>query len=323
MAFNTTTITKYGVFPAKGGYSCNETKTNGKVVKEFTFNYVVLGSEDTTSAYYYDDVTAKAAFLNRVYSDFGNTPVYIDGSETLPLYGITIQLSSEYDYRWDCSCTFKRPDSSENPSDSANSTPKTLPTVSGQDVKYVLGSGTAHWYRSGMTNENTQIAWYASGWTPMNFDGRVNVYDGETKGVDVVVPELSFQFTVNFRSMSAVALNTINNMVGTINNATWGPFPAGTVMFRGGDMHAEDWDKDKSYYGKYWKVTWNFQYNPSSVVTAPDGTLITKGGWQYIWGYRSKVEDINTGVIYDEVLQINKENIYPSTDFSLLGISWS
>lgn len=318
MAFNTTSITKFGVFPAKGGYSCSESKNGEAIEKEFTFNYVLLGSPDTSSQYYYaNDAAAKVAFVNFIYATYGAEPYYRDGSaETdpeYPLSAISIQLNSDYEYRWDCSCTFKNLNDEEQ---SEDETPTTDPIIGTTDIKYALGTGNTHITRS----LSSTAEYIMPGWTQTDFGNRIDYNDGETKGVDVITPQLTFQIAANFSELTSTDMQIIMGMVGSVNNTTWGPFAEGTVLFRGGDFTAEKWNKDNEYDGIYWKVTFNFEFSPSTIVTKPDQTTFTKGGWEYVWSYRNKV--LLNNIVTDQVVQINKEVVYPSSDFSYLGITW-
>lgn len=325
MAFTLSSITKLGVYPANGGYACSLSSESDWINKEFTFNYLMFtqGTNASGSWYVnhsegYDELysDAKLLFVNWIYTQYGSTPEYeAENNFFYPLSSISIQQSAESENKWECSCTFKNRKNDEDYSE--NQDPTASPVFGTTDVKYSLGAGNTHITRS----LSTSALWTKTGRSVVDYNNRIDFNDGETKGVDIVTPQLSFSISVNFSTLTAQSLSTIMSMVGTTNNAIWGSFPAGTVLFRGGDITSQVWDKSDSYQGIYWKATFNFEYSPNTTITTPSGTTAQKGGWQYVWSKREK-STVNN-VINDEIVQINKETIYPSSDFTNLGIVWS
>lgn len=125
-----------------------------------------------------------------------------------------------------------------------------------------------------------------------DFGGAINVNrDGQVEGVEVVVPALSITVTQKMAGsvLSPGYAQTVANLIGKYNNASFLGFPAGSIQFVAGDgslsyeipsplpggtpMAAPDRD-----------LAFEFLYSPNITgLTIGDITGINKLGHQYMW----------------------------------------
>lgn len=170
-----------------------------------------------------------------------------------------------------------------------------------------------------------------------DFGYGIGYNDGKFDGCDVLRP--AFSFTLHRRlsfgsdALKASYQQTIAELTGTVNNATYCGFAAGTVLFEGASASSNVLYEDGNYEYEdgvpvawrptiYFDVTFKFRCSPNY----PNRSLqvgdidVSKQGHDYFWSYFEKVDDNNTGVTFDEQKAVVVSKVYPDSDFSLLNV---
>lgn len=146
-----------------------------------------------------------------------------------------------------------------------------------------------------------------------DFGGAIGVTDSDVEGVDITVPVFSWSEThcIADEDITTVYRNTMANLTGTVNNAIFRGHAAGEVLFLGASGSKRGSDD--------WQITYRFAASPNRVgLTVGDITGIAKGGWQYLWvRYET---DTGGDQVVRRPLAAYVEQVYPSSDFSLLGL---
>lgn len=140
--------------------------------------------------------------------------------------------------------------------------------------------------------------------------------DGTVEGVDVITPGLSFSVTVKREAadITLAYIRTLYALTGKVNNASFFGFAAGTVLFLGASG-SEGTDADP-------EVTYKFLVSPNVTgLTVGAITGIAKNGHQYLWVYHEQTEDSTAKALVTRPIAAYVETVYPSADFSGLGIS--
>jgi hypothetical protein len=149
--------------------------------------------------------------------------------------------------------------------------------------------------------------------------GAINIVDGNVQGIDVVVP--SQKLTISCRQPLAVITDAycrvLVDMTGTINDDTYFGYEAGELLFLGASgMQAKLSDPQIDYH---------FLASKNVVETIGTGSTaipnVAKGGHEYLWTWF--YEDIVDSVLVSKSkpLFIKVEQVYPESDFDVLGIS--
>jgi hypothetical protein len=149
--------------------------------------------------------------------------------------------------------------------------------------------------------------------TAPDFDGAINVENGEIKGVDIQIPVGKFSIVV-YQPVATVTdayKETLLEMTGSVNNATWRSMDAGTVLFAG--VEGSQRGKDD------WQLTFHFDYQPN-ITGHTIGTItgIAKKGHEYLWVLYEDAEDENTLVKTPKAVYV--EQVYQTAAFSSLTI---
>jgi hypothetical protein len=142
-------------------------------------------------------------------------------------------------------------------------------------------------------------------------------YNGEVDGLEV--NSRTGQFTVSTVIEAATATNAWFKarfeQVWTLNNATFRSWGAGSVALIGID--------GRQRADGNWEIDYSFQIQPPETLTEIGGVSlggsVAKEGWQYAWVMFRPKDDANK--IVPEPIGAYIADIYPKTDFSLLGIS--
>lgn len=140
--------------------------------------------------------------------------------------------------------------------------------------------------------------------------------EGNVQGVDIVVP--ACKWTVTFRLANATVNNAygmvVEELTGTMNDATFFGRPAGEVLFMGAQGKT----------GIKTDPVFNFHFVRLPNVTGltiGDITGIAKRGWDYLWvEYRPGEQDANSKRTPMEPIGVYVETVYPEGNFAALGI---
>ena len=306
MSLTTVALDHYGVWEKHDSYKCTSTKTDsGYIEKTYTFQFVLIGSDDTSSDFYFtDDEDAKGYFLMWLFADSRFEDEMYNGASMTGL-----SFSSSAHNIWDAEVTFDNKITSQDEDESGSV------TIGLQNIRWSCGTAE----RRILTSLKSTPVWTLNGMTPMNFQNRIGWNDGAVEGVGVSYPDLSMSINVIYRNVTSLAVLNAMNLVGFINNDTFGYFLPRTLLFVGCDIETSTDGSDIVY-----NVTYNFKYMPPVTRTMPDGeTTVTYSGWQACWGKTMNIGSADGAPVKD-VVQVNVESIYPEASFgTILNFVWS
>jgi len=146
-----------------------------------------------------------------------------------------------------------------------------------------------------------------------DFDGAINVAEGDVKGTTIVIPAL------NFRLKKRIALATIDTawlkaqagLTGTVNNAVYNDFAAGELLFRGcSGQQGTDADPE---------VTWHFSAS-ANLAGLSIGQIanVAKKGHEYLWVLFEPVDQNASKFTVRQPKAAYVEKVYQEADWSSL-----
>lgn len=169
--------------------------------------------------------------------------------------------------------------------------------------------GTVHVTQSYGTNRFGTLA--------PDFQGAIGVSDDRVDGVDITIPVYKFSEThfIPRIFVNTSYRNTLFQMTGKVNNATFKSFAAGEVLFLGSTGQRRGRED--------FEITYNFAASPNiaSIVFTPSITVLNKQGWDYMWLYYDDQVDSVAHRIVRRPRGAYVERVYERADFSLLGLS--
>ena len=190
----------------------------------------------------------------------------------------------------------------------------TVPYEGKNETVYTFetGGSTQH-----ITQSLATIARYApSGSTAPDFQGAIGVNGDSIDGVDVTVPV--FNFTETRRAAGSVVTAAYKlalfNATGKVNNALFRGFAAGEVLFLGASGTKTGIDD--------WEIAYKFAASPNVTSLGIGGgiTIDNKKGWEYLWVRFADAEDTTANALVKRPVAAYVEQVYPTADFSTLGI---
>lgn len=143
-----------------------------------------------------------------------------------------------------------------------------------------------------------------------DFKGLINVQDGQAQGVDITVPCLHVDCTVQVATSRVTSnwLATFYNLTGKVNNTSLWGFPAHTLLFRG---------LDGSTNGSgVCSLTFSFDFMPNVTTTIAPFTAVDKNGWEYIWVYTELHTDNDTHTTQPIPCGLYVERVYDEAAFT-------
>jgi hypothetical protein len=183
----------------------------------------------------------------------------------------------------------------------------------GRAVDYTF-SGTT----SGASQTVTQGIVYTKYGTGPDYQGAINVNPNGVDGVDIVIPKLEFQIdkVLPKGTLWFAYLMTLVKLTGTVNEAAFGPFARGEVLYLGTDF-SQKGGGETSFIHK-------FVGSPNR--TAANGNALTIGGinniekmgHDYLW--IDYVATDNAGFVIRQPRTVHVHQVYPYADFSQLRI---
>ena len=156
--------------------------------------------------------------------------------------------------------------------------------------------------------------------TAPSMNGAIGVDDSGVKGVDVVIPALTWTETydVPHPYVTAAYIKGVAGLTGSVNNAAFRSFAAGEVLFVG-CSGSQEWDEQKG--NGPWTLAFKFVASPN--VTGQkigDITNVSKKGHQYLWVRYEDDISSNQQVKKPKAVYIN--NVYRDGNFDGLGIGY-
>lgn len=138
--------------------------------------------------------------------------------------------------------------------------------------------------------------------------------DGQVLGCDRISPQFEWSLSVTFGSVSMAYAQTLVDLVGTTNNATFYGWPANSTLLIGANCQTKE----------VHRATVNFKFrtgkNLVNLDLLGDASIIipAKNAWDYLWVSYKDVPDNN--VLTQHVDSAYVEIIYDEADWTALGI---
>ena len=161
---------------------------------------------------------------------------------------------------------------------------------------------------------------HGTGWSfEPNYNRYINVKDGRIEGVDSPVPLVSFRQTI-VKPVSFVTLSyidTICEMIGTTNNASWYGFAAERVIF----VRASGSQRGQDDYS----LTFEFGLGKHETnINIGNGIIIaSKNAWDVVWTVNELEEQQSTGAdkwTVETPQFAYVERVFERTNFNDIGI---
>lgn len=145
--------------------------------------------------------------------------------------------------------------------------------------------------------------------------GAIGVTDKSVEGCDIIVP--AYQFSVK-KIMSAAEVNAnykgmLFRLTGQVNDAAWGGFKKGEVLFLGASGNERE---DGAY-----DMDFKFSAKPNRTnQTVGEITRIDYEGWNYVWILYAPKDDAQSKMVARRPIAVYVERVYDYGTFADLGI---
>lgn len=146
--------------------------------------------------------------------------------------------------------------------------------------------------------------------------------DGTINGVDIFVPQPSYEEVHERSNMDAAYRNVLVDLSGKINDAPFKGFKKGEVLFLGATANRR--------IGQPWRINYQFlislDANFEVDVVKDDGTTetvnVSKKGWEYYWVRHVEVEaEVDKrDLFHHRIESAHLATVYEEGDFGQLGI---
>lgn len=175
--------------------------------------------------------------------------------------------------------------------------------------EFEAGGGNQH-----VTQSLATIGAYPVG--APDYRGAIGVSDSGVDGVDIVVPSLTMSETHFFPEISSAYKATCADLVGSVNDAPFRSFAAGTILLLGVSGR-----KENSAFATPWAVTYRYAFSRNRANFSVGDIFVTsKPGWAYMWVRYGMLEDSLTASLLRVPVAVYVEQVYPYSSFSQLGI---
>jgi hypothetical protein len=150
---------------------------------------------------------------------------------------------------------------------------------------------------------------------PPNQHGAINVHEDGVDGADgFVAPYLKFSETHQLPAalITPSYINILASLTGSVNASAWRIFEPKQVLFLGATGQTQD--------DGYVSVTFQFEVgrNVTENVCGIDG--VYHNAFDYVWVFFDKTVDNAAKRLVESPVAVYVDEVYPSADFSLLGI---
>lgn len=179
------------------------------------------------------------------------------------------------------------------------------------EITFDVSAGTQH-----ITQSLETMGMYGpSGVLTRDNQGAIGVTDTSVEGVDILVPQFSFSETYikDAGDVTTAYIQTLGELVGTVNASSFRGWQAGEVLFKGATGRRRSIGQ--------WEITYQYAVSLNKTdITIGDITGIDKKGWEYLWVQYEEAEDTSAKALVRKPIQVNVEKVYENGDFSLLDI---
>lgn len=249
-----------------------------------------------------DDVLARAAFLAEIPATFFG--LQFKNVDIEPVGGLFWKATAQYDSRV-----------TSTADGVGGASPGETPAVPGgtdplsPEFAFDISSVTEKITQSKSTRSKTKRG---GGVAPNNEQAIGVTIDGEVEGCDRQSPHMEWSVTRVFGFVTLNYFQSLYALVGTVNNATFYGFPAGTLLFIGASLNVRDTEKVTMVY--------RFAARPNRTdIPICDGlTVPAKDGWEYLWVSYKNVDDANKLFMQPDAAYV--ERIYDTSNFAGIGI---
>lgn len=178
---------------------------------------------------------------------------------------------------------------------------------------------------------------------PDTFNGQIGFNGESCDGVDVIRPSFSFtlQKKVYAGNSSGQMDGTVGDtgltyrqilcwLTGSVNSSAFKGWSSGNCLFEGvSATTGVEYDDSQTVviggqtvvpYIKYYTLTFKFKCSMGNTSLPIAGITVQKEGWQYVWTFNRKIEDVNSSVVLETPVSVVVNDVYPKQDFSLLGL---
>lgn len=147
-------------------------------------------------------------------------------------------------------------------------------------------------------------------------DQAIGVEDGKVAGCDIFTP--TFTWTEQHQMLASIVTfgyaQTLRDLTGTTNDATFRGFTKGHVLFLGAQARRSSKDP------KWVDASFKFRAGRDWIGDIGDIKDVSKLAWEYLWLYYSRAEGTADMPIVQKAKAAYVEQVYKAGDFSLLLI---
>lgn len=162
--------------------------------------------------------------------------------------------------------------------------------------------------------------------TAPNFNGAIQVQNGEAQGVDVIIPALKLTAVYRWpkNTITPAYVNMLASMSGCVNSAAFGALPLASPPFSGyqrGEMLFLG-ASGEIVPNLSTEITYQFAASANATgLTIGSITGIEKRGHEFLWVLFEDDEDTTAKRLTKKPLAAYVERVYTEVDFSTLGIA--
>ena len=149
-----------------------------------------------------------------------------------------------------------------------------------------------------------------------NFNGAIQVQNGEPQGADVIIPALKLTATYRWpkNTVTTSYVNSLASLSGTVNSGTFGDYAAGELLFLGASGEITP--------NLPTEIVYQFAASANATGLSISGIItgIAKKGHELLWVLFEDDEDATAKRLTKRPLAAYVERVYTEASFSGLGI---
>ncbi len=150
---------------------------------------------------------------------------------------------------------------------------------------------------------------------PPDYQGAIGVTDDGVEGVEITLPRMGLVLTRYYPPsfFNNDFQELLRSLTGTINDADFGPYLTGEVLFLGATGTQRGLEDGEVNY------RFEISKNVDDLFVASIGP-IQKGGWDYLWIRYESYPDTNARRMVKRPQSVHRERVYDFGDFSQLPL---